>query len=267
MNSKSKRIYISLIIYAAWISVTLFGARLISDGETSLNELVSSGIGWQFAVALGLLLAAILAFKWNDLQFTKPHSLVRVMWFPTIYLVVFAASFVFVKLPPLSIVMFVAINTLMIGASEEIMFRGVLFRAFDKAMSIWLAIILTSVLFGAVHTLNVFITGELGPAVLQSIAAMMSGLVFMAIVIRTGSIWPAIIYHFLWDCLIFLLTSNVSVANPADEPGVLAIFAPILLNLPNLIFSLILLRNVGKEPLDSQPTLAGDNQPWHGKKR
>lgn len=143
--------------------------------------------------------------------------------------------------------MLVAINTLMVGASEEIMFRGVLFRAFDKVMPVWPAIILTTALFGAAHAVNVFITGELGQTLTRSIAAGMSGLVFMAIVIRTGSIWPAIIYYFLWNCLIFPAGSGVGVSNTvaaAMEPGVIAVYGPILINLPNMIFALFLLRKV-----------------------
>lgn len=233
----------------------MFGARLIAGGQIPLNELVSTGICWQFVAAIALLLAAIVVFRWKDMHFTKPHSLVRVMWFPAIYLVAFTVGLVFMGSPPLSVVVFVAINTLMVGASEEIMFRGVLFRAFDKAMSIWPAIILTSVLFGAVHTLNVFITGELALSVIQSIAAAMSGLIFMAILIRTGSIWPAIIYHFLWDCLIFLVGSGASMENPeipSEDVGAMAMYGPVLMNLPNFIFALILLRNVGKQRDDVQ---------------
>ncbi len=255
MSSTNKRIYISLVIYVVWIAVTMLGARLIAGGETSLNELVSTGIGWHFAIAIAILFFAIKYFKWGDLQFTKPHSLFRTLWFPAIYLLLFGAGIAFLGAPPLSVVLFVAINTFMVGISEEVMFRGVLFRALDKAMSIWPAIILTSVLFGAVHTLNVFITGELVTSIVQSVAAGLSGIVFMAILICTGSIWPAIIYHFLWDCLIFLVGLSVAATNPEagqQDVGAMALYAPLLINLPNVIFALILLRNVGKNKQVSQ---------------
>jgi membrane protease YdiL (CAAX protease family) len=254
----TKRVWISLVIYVTWIAITMFGARLIAGGETTLDELVSTGIGWHFAAAIALLLVAIMIFKWKDMHFTRPHSLLRVMWFPAIYLVLFATGVAFLGPPPLSVVLFVAINTLMVGASEEIMFRGVLFRAFDKVMTIWPAIILTSVLFGAVHTLNAFITGEIVPAMMQSIAAGMSGLVFMAILIRTGSIWPAIIYHFLWDCLLFLVGIGAAASPEANsgDPGAVAMYGPVLLNLPNLIFALVLLRHVSKERGDLNPDMS-----------
>lgn len=251
MSANNKRITISLLIYILWIIITMFGARLIAGGEVALNDLVSKGIGWHFAIAIGLLLVSILVFKWNDMHFNRPHALIRVMWFPSIYLVFYAAALTYFGSPPLSVVMFVGINTLMVGISEELMFRGVLFRAFEKAMAIWPAIILSSVLFGAVHSLNVFITGELGQSLLQSIAAGMSGLVFIAIVIRSGSIWPAIVYHFLWDFLLFLVSNQAGQGNVDThaEASNLAMLFPIFLNLPNVIFALLLLRGVGKKQL------------------
>lgn len=90
----------------------------------------------------------------------------------------------------------------------------------------------------------------------------------MAVAIRTGSIWPAIIYHFLWDDLLFLISSSARGANPDASDGdfaVMNMFAPMLLNLPNLIFALILLRNVVKECFGSQATLSGAGQIRNGK--
>lgn len=250
MTATTRRIGISLVIYLVWITITMLGAIFLVGGESSLDELVSRGIGWHFVVAVALLFAAALIFHWYDLGFRRPHSLFQVMWFPSLYLLLFAGDIAVLGIPPLTVVVFVAINTLLVGISEEVMFRGVLFRAFDKAMAIWPAILITSVLFGAVHILNVFITGELLPALMQAIAATMSGVVFMAILLRTGSIWPAIVYHFLWDCLLFLVGSaahnSAEIATSGDTTA-MSLALPILLPLPNLIFALILLRHVGRD--------------------
>lgn len=80
----------------------------------------------------------------------------------------------------------------------------------------------------------------------------MSGLIFIAIVIRTGSLWPAIIYHFLWDCMLFLM-GTASPARPegAADPEIEAAIAgggavliPLLIALPNFLCALVLLRKV-----------------------
>lgn len=247
------RIWKSLAVYVVWVAITLFVGQLLVGPDASLDDLVTQGLAWNLVLASALLVGAIIAFKWYDLRFVKPHSLLKVMWFPSLYLLAFAAGITFLGWPPLSIVVLVALNTAFVGFSEETMFRGIIFRALEDRMAIWPAILLTSALFGAVHILNVFITGELAMAMIQAFAAGLSGIVFMAILIRTGSIWPAIIYHALWDCLLFLTGRTSSImANPdayADTAGPSPAFAmlmPIALNLPNLIFALIMLRNVGK---------------------
>lgn len=224
----------------------MLGAQYIAGSEVSLVELVSERVGWHFLLAIALLLISIAVFNWGDIGFNKPYSILRTMWFPSVYLILFLAGLVYFGLPAENTVLFIVLNTFLVGVSEEVMFRGILFRAFEQAMTIWPAILLTSFMFGAVHALNVFITGDLGPAIMQSIAAGMSGLVFLAIVLRTGSIWTAIIYHFLWDCLLFLIGSAAPEVN-SESSNSMALYGPILLNLPNAIFALILLRNIAKE--------------------
>ncbi|MEO3388921.1 CPBP family intramembrane glutamic endopeptidase [Mesorhizobium sp. CAU 1741] len=248
------RIIISLIVYALWIVVTLLGAKILLGGaEVPLDEMVKNGIGWQFVAAIVLLVAFILARKWNDLAFGPPHSVLKVMWFPVAWLLLIFSVTLLTGLPPASMIVFIAFNTLLVGISEETMFRGVLFRAFVTQYRIWTAIIVSSVLFGAVHILNVFNTGDLNGALMQSVPAAMSGILFVAIVIRTESIWPAIIYHWLWDCVLFILLTGSQAsgvdANPAALEGLGSAkdFLPIAMGLPNFICGLILLRKVRDE--------------------
>lgn len=252
MSMFSDRIWKSLAVYAVWTAITLIVGQWMVGPNASLDELVKSGIAWNLVLASALLVAAMLLFRWNDLRFVRPHSLFKVMWFPSLYLLAFIAGISFLGWPPAAMIVMVAINTAFVGFSEETMFRGVIFRALEETMAIWPAIILTSVLFGGVHILNVFITGELLASVAQAVAAALSGLVFIAIVIRTGSIWPAIVYHALWDCLLFLAmnASNAAALQDATDvsdpaPG-MAMILPVLFNLPNIIFAFVMLRNVGK---------------------
>lgn len=246
----SNRLWISIFILLLWGAATMFGAQVLGGGEEiSLNDLVQRGIGWQFVAAIAILLAAIAIFRWKDIGFETPHSLVRVLWFPSIYLIVFTVAIFWLGLPPLTTLLLVFVNTMMVGFSEEVMFRGVLFRASVERMPIWPAILLNMVLFGGVHAFNGFITGDFHAAFLQSIAAGMSGLVFIAILLRTGSIWPAIIYHGLWDFAVFtvgLASAGSGGGEAATEVPAYANFMPIMLNLPNFIFALILLRNLGQ---------------------
>ena len=249
----NKRLWIALIVYALWITVTLAGAQWLLGGkDAELDELVKNGVGWQFVGAVALLFAAIAAFKWRDMDFGAPRSLLKVMWFPMLVLLAISSLALTTGMPEGKVMFFVIFNTFLVGLSEEVMFRGVLFRALLENFKVWPAIIITTVLFGAVHILNGFTTGDWGGALVQAAAAGMSGMIFMAIVIRTGSLWPAIIYHFLWDCVLFLMgTASAAkpetAANPEIEAALAgggAVLFPLLLALPNFICGLILLRKL-----------------------
>lgn len=178
-------------------------------------------------------------------------NLLRLIWFPLLYLVLFLALGLFLGLPPISTMVFLAINTALVGLSEEWMFRGVIFQAWRSRLAIWPAIILTCLMFGSVHVLNVFVTGELGPSILQATTAALSGLVFVALLIRTGSIWVPIVYHALWDFGTFMVSSGAAKDAGATELGAgMALLLPLALVLPNFLYAFYLLRKVrnGVEP-------------------
>jgi len=77
---------------------------------------------------------------------------------------------------------------------EELLFRGYLLRAFSHRSPAWLAVGVTAVLFGAIH-MNA----------LQGAGAFLIGLYLGFLVVRTGSLWPAVVAHGLNNltCAVF----------------------------------------------------------------
>lgn len=242
------RVPMAFATYVGWALVTIFAGKLLAGGEpTTLADSVSHGISWNIAAALLLLLIVTAVMRWRDLGFVAPTPLgsLKLLWFPALYLVIFSVMAVAIGLPASSVMIYVFLNTLIVGFSEEIMFRGVMFRALLGKLSIWPAMILTTVLFGGVHVLNVIMTGQLGEAMVQSVAAAMSGFLFMALLIRTGSLWVPIIYHALWDFCTFMLSVGAESGGGEEAlaPG-LRILIPVLLVTPNFLYALFLLRKV-----------------------
>ena len=152
-------------------------------------------------------------------------------------------------LPPVPVVVMILLNTLLVGFSEEVMFRGIFYSALRDRVSIWPSILWTSVAFGAVHVLNGFVTGDFGTATVQAFAAAASGLVFIAIRLRTGSLWVAIAYHALWDWILFIGIAGAEGAVPEQvnaTPSIATMLLPFTLVLPNALYALWLLRGVGR---------------------
>lgn len=246
MSAARQRLIVAVFALVVWTGITMFGASYLFPASVQLIDLVKSGIGWQFVIASAFLVALALIFRWDDLGLHWPRdgrSWV-LLWFPALYLVAFASFAVYLGLPPAQTVFWIFVNTMFVGFSEELMFRGVLLAAFRRNMPIWPAIILTCVLFGSVHILNAFMTGQVLGATVQAVTAMMSGLLFVAIVLRTGSLLPAIILHGLWDFCTFLLTTATSATGEGAAPGwQMQIIMPVGLVSGNFLYALFLLRH------------------------
>jgi hypothetical protein len=230
---------------------------MTTGGNMTLLDAVTSGLGWTWLVAAGFILGVALWQGWRDVALDRWANVAgwRLAWLPMVYIGCGLAVATFLGLPPATVLLLILLNTLLVGFSEELMFRGVLLQAFRHATSIWMAVLLTSVAFGAVHSLNVFVTGDLRAALIQSSAAFLSGLVFIALRLRTGSLWPPIIVHALWDFATFTLGAAgheaaagglpAEAATPAGATGLVE-FLPVLLVLPNAIYGLWLMRNIGR---------------------
>jgi membrane protease YdiL (CAAX protease family) len=169
---------VALGVYLIWQAIST-GIQIAGTGPEGIDllDLVKNGIAPSLAAASLFLLAVVLAFRWAreiGLAQGPQRGTLQVIWPWLLYLVLFAASALNAGLPPASVALFILANTLLVGWSEEVMFRGVWLRGLFLSTGIWGAILGSSVLFGAMHVLNVFLTGDLRGAVLQAAAAFLS---------------------------------------------------------------------------------------------
>ena len=78
---------------------------------------------------------------------------------------------------------------------EELAFRGFILSGLRHMGHKWLAILVTSVLFGAAHSV-----------IQQSLTACVMGMILGYIAVQTGSLLPAILFHFVHNSLSMLLS-------------------------------------------------------------
>ena len=239
----------SLLVLVIWMIITMYGEVLQAGSDISLTELVSQQIIYALLLAPLFLLAVIVFFRWENIGINFPKTVrsLLVLWFPVLYIVVMLGVSSIKGFPDAQIVVFILVNSLLVGVSEELMFRGVLFKAAVSRFSMWQAIWLVSIVFGGIHAFNSFITGEISAAFIQAFMATMSGIWFMAIRIRTDSLIPVMIVHGLWDFSIFTLTFGSTVDAADKSYTFIKLFAPILFILPLFLYGLFLLRGVANK--------------------
>lgn len=80
------------------------------------------------------------------------------------------------------------------AVSEELVFRGLLFRLAERSLGTWPAMGISAVLFGALHLANP------GAGLVSTVAITLeSGLLLCSAYILTRNLWFAIGLHFGWD--------------------------------------------------------------------
>ncbi len=244
ISETSKRLAIALAAVAAWLAITM-GAGLLQVGPvTPLDKLASEQVVWGPPAAAAFMLLVVWMMGWKDVGFNRfrPGSW-HLLWLPMLFLSGFVGVAILLGQPVhTSVVLTVTINTMFVGFSEELAFRRVLRGAARKAMSFWGAFFLVTFLFGIVHALNALLTGEFAAAGVQAFNAMLSGAAFLALRVRTNSLLPVMIVHWLWDLAVFVLAAgrvgHAPVADPMSQlTGALMIVGPMAL------YGLYLVRN------------------------
>jgi len=87
-----------------------------------------------------------------------------------------------------------AVEALIAGFTEELLFRGILFRYIEKAAGSWVALALTSALFGAAHLANP------GASWFSSLCiAVEAGILLGAVYMLTRRLWAAMGLHAGWN--------------------------------------------------------------------
>jgi membrane protease YdiL (CAAX protease family) len=198
----------ALIALTIWVGITIGGGLLQAGGPSSMDELVSAGVVWGIPLAALFLLIAYRG-KWNQLGLVAPASwrAARPVVIAVALLLILAAAN---GLPTTSVLLFLVINSMAVGVSEELAFRGVVLRALLGSYPIRRAVLISALAFGAVHSLNALMTGEVVPALMQSGIAVGMGMWAASIRIRTGSLYPSILLHGLWDLALLIVISGIA---------------------------------------------------------
>ncbi|WP_374409956.1 lysostaphin resistance A-like protein [Hydrogenophaga sp.] len=231
---------------AVWAAITLWGGRLQAGAaHASLQALVTQNLLW--GVALAAAFMAVVAWRsgwWQLLGFQapRPTRALWLLWLPGLYVMAMFGLSLAQGLPAAPVLLLVLANTLMVGFSEELAFRGVAWGAVRRVLPFWAGFFLVGLLFGSVHVFNGLITGEWADATNQALNAFMSGALFLALRIRLRSIVPVMVLHGLWDCALFLI-GTLAAAEAGPTPLGKQVAGGLALVGPLLVYALLLVRS------------------------
>lgn len=232
---------VAIAALAVWLGLTLGVRRFVSAGSASVEAAVSSGIGLSWALAALFSLALVLASdrrRAAGLYAPQPWKTFWLVWPPLLYALLMLLLAWAGGWPMPRVLLMVACNAALVAVSEELMFRGILLQGLLDRHAVWPAVLISSALFGVVHTTNGLATGDVSGAVWQAVAAALQGVGYAAIRLRTRSVWPMVLVHALWDFALVTAT----LADPAEDGISILPYAALLAVLPLCLYGVYLLR-------------------------
>ncbi|KRN88826.1 CPBP family intramembrane glutamic endopeptidase [Ligilactobacillus ceti] len=104
----------------------------------------------------------------------------------------------------MSLVWTIVGTTFMVGIGEEMLFRGIIFNAFKEKHGVYAAVLISAVIFGALHITNILGGESLSKAIFQCCSAALTGIVFAWVYYKTENLIPTMLYHWVWDMFLIL---------------------------------------------------------------
>lgn len=192
----------ALLIWLADFGIQLLGAALFKVVAPQVPDLIQR-------LALLLLLcagtAALVAGlgAWGGVGYNSPSRWrnLHLLWLPL--LLSFLPLIGGVQALDAGTIAIFVVGYLATGFMEEMLFRGVIFSYLRKR-GIGRAVAISSISFGLLHISRLFIGSAPMTVAWQVRFAMCFGVALCALRLRTGTIWPLILLHALWD---FVLNS------------------------------------------------------------
>jgi membrane protease YdiL (CAAX protease family) len=191
------------------IVASIAAVNIASAGTGAAMPAVPPTVLEVFAELILAVLAVVLLTvlrSWRKVGFRRLSQLkdLRLYWVPLFpVLPAVAAAILSISRMRFEEIAFFLILAVLIGFVEEVLFRGLILQALAP-MGLWRAAILSSILFGMMHLLNLFFGADLGATLLQTAYAAALGFGFAAVTLRAGALWPLIVIHTLIDFAGFL---------------------------------------------------------------
>jgi membrane protease YdiL (CAAX protease family) len=197
-------------------------------GDTASALVIAAGAA--LSAIIGLLMMRFSRPTLAEYGFRTAKNVSAAWWFLPLPLTVLAALLTQGMHLPGSAVAAYAMLTVAVAFNEEIWFRGIVL-AILRGRSTRTAIIGSAVLFGILHLANLASGQDLRASLLQLVFAMLFGFVAAELVVLTGSLWPAIAWHALWDFANYLggnSTSPAALGGVAVACAIMVVYAIVL---------------------------------------
>ncbi len=127
-------------------------------------------------------------------------------WLVPIVLVVLGAFIVAVTQSDFSknqfLILTVVVTTLLVGVSEELIFRGIVLPSFLEKRIVLIAVLISATAFSSLHAVNILGGLTFSDMLTQLCMTFFAGLFYALMALKIKNIIPLMILHWFWDMIL-----------------------------------------------------------------
>lgn len=197
-------------IYAAFLAAATLYVFQLSSPPAGLIQSLAALLPFQFLAALYCVSVALRGFGWQAVGFGRLRWS-ALIWFLPAWIVLLAMVWSiakaaslhdFMALGAVSLTLLI-VTPFLIAFAEELLFRGILLRGAMATVPLIYAMLISAVLFGAIHTISAISGQGLSGTTQQMFFAISVGFFLAPIAVKLGNLWPLIIWHWLWNLAVY----------------------------------------------------------------
>jgi len=212
VETVQKSVVLAVGLGSAYLAVM---ATVLGWWKPAMHEPRKVGAGWMWSVPAMLLVGAALNFaatKWDEIDGVGTYAL----W--------------------------LAIGTLLVGFSEELMTRGLAIVGARGSMHEKWVWVFSGALFGLIHVPNALFGQDIGPTLQQVVFAFAVGLTYYVTRRIAGTLIVTMVLHAIWDFSTFIQAHSVERIDDATPSlGSFAMYLAVIIG----IFALVKILKTG----------------------
>lgn len=193
---------IAAAVYIAAMGIGMYVMHNVFGGTYGDVSMLPTMVWVEVVLSLIGIFFVIRYSNWRAIGFGKTQWK-HVLWLLpsavlmfTVWPPLFAA---FMDHGSLGTIGLIALTTLLVGFSEELMFRGILLRGALTQMGIFASILISAIGFSLLHAVNVFGGAPAVGIPFQLVLTFLAGLFFAPVALKLRNLAPLMVFHWLWD--------------------------------------------------------------------
>ncbi len=206
INKKEKLAIVASVVYIAIMAVGMFVLNSVVGESYGSANMPRTLIYFEVVMTLWAVFMYMKYFRgmsFNRLIKCPIKTFPTAMFLVFFILLIVIAAYQFASAnyedKDIGLLLIIIFTTLLVGVSEELIFRGIVLPALMENRSRFVAVLVSSLAFSSLHAVNILGGLSLKEMITQLVMTAFAGLFFALIAIELGNILPIMIYHWFWD--------------------------------------------------------------------